>query len=178
MLNLQAGVFIAVIASMPILFRLLIKGDYGEAYVQMPILCYAIFFQGMAVYLGGIYVAKMATKSVGVTSVFSALANIIVNISLIHFIGLFAASISTLVSYIALFCYRIIDVKKLADVRMSIKQFALLNTFMIAEVVLCYQRNMVCSIINFVFGFSVCLILNKEIVRAVLRKIGVIKKKV
>ena len=45
MLNLQMGVFSAVIAAMPILFKLLIKGDYIEAYNQMPILCYAIFFK-------------------------------------------------------------------------------------------------------------------------------------
>lgn len=177
MMNLQSGVFSAIIGSMPLLFMILIRGDYGDAYVQMPILCYAIFFQGMAVYLGGIYVAKMATKSVGITSVCSAAVNVIVNLALIHFIGLFAASISTLVSYIALFTYRIIDVKKLANVRMDIKQFILLNMIMLIEVLLCYQRNMICNVINFILGVSVCMLLNKEIVMAVLRKIGLVKKK-
>lgn len=176
MLNLQSGVFSIIIGFLPILFKLFIKGDYGDSYMQMPILCYAIFFQGMSVFLGGIYVAKKHTKSVGITSVCSAVVNIIVNLSLIYFIGLFAASISTLVSYIVLFMYRIIDVKKIADVMMNIKQFIILNAIMIIEIVLCYQRNMVCNAINLVIGVLVCLILNKEIVLVVLRKIGLIKK--
>ena len=177
MMNLQSGVFSAIIASMPVLFRLLIKGDYGDAYNQMPILCYAIFFQGMAVYLGGIYVAKMATKSVGITSVCSAAVNIAVNLSLIHFIGIFAASISTLVSYIALFTYRVFDVQKLAKIKMDVKQFILLNCIMLVDVALCYQRTLVCNIINAVIGYSVCIILNKQIVLAVLKKLGIVKKK-
>lgn len=178
MMNLQAGVFSAVIGAMPILFKLLIKGDYGESYNQMPILCYAIFFQGMAVYLGGIYVAKKKTKSVGITSVCSAGVNIAVNLSLIFFIGIYAASISTLVSYIALFIYRMIDVRKIASVKMKAAQFLSLNSIMLVEVVLCYQKNMICNIINFILGMLVCLILNKQIVIAVLKKIGIVKKNV
>lgn len=178
MLNLQAGVFSIVMGTMPILFRILIKGSYEDAYVQMPILCYAIFFQGVALYLGGIYVAKKATKNVGVTSLCAAIINITVNLLLIRKIGIFAASISTLVSYIALFTYRIFHVQKLAKVRMSIKQFGMLHVIMLTEVFLSYQPGIAFKVVNGVLGAAVCVLLNRDLVRALLRKAGGIMQRV
>lgn len=170
MLNLQMGVFSVVIATMPILFKLLIKGDYMEAYNQMPILCYSIFFQGLALYLGGIYVAKKKIKSVGITSIGSAAVNLIVNLLLIHKIGIFAASISTLVSYIVLFTYRFIDVQKFSKIKMDMKQFIILQCIMITETILSYQQTILFYFITALFGFSVCILFNKEIVLGILRK--------
>ncbi len=176
MLNLQMGVFSVVIAAMPILFKLLINGDYMEAYNQMPILCYAIFFQGLALYLGGIYVAKKKIKSVGITSIGSAAVNLIVNLLLIHKIGIFAASISTLVSYIVLFTYRLIDVQKFSKIKMDMKQFLILQCIMITETILSYQQTILFYFITAVFGFSVCILFNKEMVLGILRKMKSIFK--
>jgi len=165
MLSLQAGVFGIIIASMPVLFKLLIKGDYDEAYYQMPILCYGIFFSGMAVFLGGIYLAYKETKSVGITTFAAAVINIVVNLSLIHFIGIYAASISTLVSYMALYFFRAKDVKRFVNISYDLKYFALLNVFMIIESILCYQRNIICNVINVMIASFVILVFNKSLVK-------------
>ena len=172
MLNLQAGFFCAVIGAMPVLFKILIKGDYNEAYTQMPILCYGIFFQGMAFFLGGIFVAKKAVVSVGITSMGSAIINILVNLMFIHRIWIFAASISTLVSYIILFLYRLISVQKYSKVKVDIKQFLILQVLMIIEVVICYQQNYVCNIINAIIGISIFAFLNREMLLTILKKIN------
>lgn len=177
MINLQAGFFSAVIGTMPVLFTLLIKGEYSEAYPQMPILCYGIFFQGMALFLGGIYVAKKAILSVGITSFGSAVINILVNLLLINKIGIFAASISTLVSYIVLFIYRFIDVQKLSRIRIDLKQLLSLQVLMIVETVICYQQNFYWNIVNAVIGLSAFVILNRAMLSAVLKKAGIVKRK-
>ena len=171
MLSLQAAVFGIVIAAMPVLFKIVIKGDYDEAYYQMPLLCYGIFFSGMAVFLGGIYLAYKETKSVGITTFAAAVINIVVHLSLIHFIGLYAASVSTLVSYMALFFFRAKDVRKFADIRFDIKYFAYLNVFMIAESILCYQRNLICNCINVVLALIVVFVFNKPLVKGTLNAI-------
>ena len=170
MINLQTTAFTGVIAAVPLLFRILIKGDYAEAYNHIPILCYAIFFQGMALFLGGIYIAKKSTKSVGITSILSAVLNIIVNLSLIKLIGIYAGSISTLVSYIALFSYRLINVQKLSKVILNVKQFVTVNIIMIVEIVLFYQKNIYFNIINFVLCCLVVFVLNRKLIVKVFHK--------
>jgi len=130
MICLQAGVYSMVVAAAPVLFDLLIKGDYGEAYFQIPFLCLGIFFSGLATFLGGIYVGYKKTKSIGITSIGAAVINIVVDIALVYFIGLYAASISTLVSYIALFAFRAINVQKFVEVKFDAKLFVILISIM------------------------------------------------
>ena len=172
MLKLQGGVFGVVIGSAPILFKILIKGSYEEAYAQIPILCASLFFSGMAIYLGGIYLAFKASKNVGFTTIGAAVINIVVVISLINFIGLYAASVSTLVSYICLFIFRSVNIRKLTTIKYNFKTFTVILLIMIAEVILFYQRTLVFNIINAVLGYSVCLLLNKDIVKAMFITIG------
>lgn len=172
MLKLQGGVFGVVVGSAPILFKILIKGAYEEAYAQIPILCAGLFFSGMAIYLGGIYLAFKASKNVGFTTIGAAVVNIVVDISLINFIGIYAASISTLVSYICLFIFRSVNIRKLVKIKYNFKTLAIILLIMSVEVILFYQRTPMFNIINAVFGYSVCLILNKDIIKAMFVTIG------
>lgn len=172
MLKLQGGAFGVVIGSAPVLFPILIRGSYEEAYTQIPILCAGLFFSGMAIYLGGIYLAFKASKSVGLTTMGAAVINIIVDISLINFIGIYAASISTLVSYICLFIFRSINIRKLTTIRYNFKTFAIVLFFMVVEVVLFYQGTLVFNIINAVLGYSVCILLNMDIIKAMFHAIA------
>ena len=54
----------------------------------------------------------MESKTNGATTIIAAIINIIVNLGLIKFIGLYAATVSTLVAYISLFIIRYVKVKK------------------------------------------------------------------
>ena len=94
MFNLMAGFFGLLIAATPLLFRLLIRGDYSEAYSQMPILFLAMFFFSMSTFLGGIYVAYKKSKNVGITTTIAAFVNLVTDIATIRWIGLYAASAS------------------------------------------------------------------------------------
>lgn len=170
MFDLMAGFFGILIAATPILFRLLIRGDYSDAYYQMPVLFAAMFFFSMSTFLGGIYVAYKRSKSVGVTTTVAAAINLLVDIGTIRWIGLYAASGSTLVSYIFLFVYRIIDVQKIVKVRYSKKHLLAVLLIITIESVLCYQRSTIFNVANLVLGTVVFIGLNKHFIRAVLRK--------
>lgn len=103
---------LGVIAYMPFAFSLLINEKFGEAYWQIPILLLATLFNVFVSFLGSIYIAKKLTNEIAKTSIMSAIINIIVNVCLIKYIGLYAASISTLISYFVMFFYRLLDSKK------------------------------------------------------------------
>lgn len=171
MFDLMAGFFGVLIAATPLLFKILIKGDYAEAYYQIPILFVAMFFFSLSTFLGGIYVAYKKSKSVGITTTIAATINLITDIGTIKWIGLYAASGSTLISYVFLFIFRIIDVQKIVKVKYKGKHIAMVVLLMVIESILCFQQKMVCNIMNVIFGIALFLILNRGFMRTVVKKI-------
>lgn len=170
MYNLMAGFLGLLIAATPILFSVLIRGDYGDAYNQMPILFLAMFFYSMTSYLGGIYVAYKDTKSVGITTVAAAVCNLVVDFSLIRLIGLYAASGSSLVSYLLLFVYRLLDIQKIVKVKYKWSHLLSVFCVLVIECVLCFQRNVVLDCVNLIFSILVFFILNKNFVTGLLKQ--------
>ncbi|MBR1739687.1 MAG: oligosaccharide flippase family protein [Ruminococcus sp.] len=169
MYDLMAGFFGVLIAATPLLFKLLIRGSYGAAYKQMPILFLGMFFFSMSTYLGGIYVAYKASKSVGITTMAAAAINLLTDIGTIHFIGLYAASGSTLVSYIFLFLYRIKDVQKLVRVSYDPVHLIAVLLVMLTECVLSYLQMTALDIVNIVIGIAFFVYLNRGFIRAVMK---------
>lgn len=167
MYDLIAGFFGLLIAVTPVLFVLLIRGDYADAYYQIPILFLGMFFYSMSSFLGGIYVAYKATRSVGITTMTAAASNLIINLVTINFIGLYAASGSTLISYLLLFIFRLFDVKKYVRLKFDIKHILIVLGIMVFECVLCFQRNLILNVINLLIGVIVFFALNRSFVKSV-----------
>ena len=170
MFDLMAGFFGLLISVTPLLFKLLIRGDYNEAYIHIPILFVAMFFFSMSTFLGGIYVAYMKSKSVGVTTALAAILNLIVDIGTIKWIGLYAASGSTLVSYMFLFFFRIIDVQKIVRVKYNKEHLCIVIVFMMVQSFICFLNKPILNVFNAIFGITMFLILNKGIVKKSIQK--------
>lgn len=169
--DLTAGLLGLLIAGTPILFSLLIRGNYSEAYYQIPILFLGNFFYTMATYLGGIYVAQKETRSVGVTTIIAAMCNLIINLLLIRFIGLFAASGSTFISYFILFLFRMIDVRKISKLKYKYIHLVIVFLIMIIECLLCIRKSIICNIVNIILSILVFLYLNRDILKSIATKI-------
>ena len=177
MLDLLTGFFCLLIAATPAMFKILIRGDYAEAYNQIPILFVAMYFLGLSTYLGGIFLAYKRSNSIGITTVAAAMINLLVDIGTIRYIGLYAASGSTLVSYMFLFIFRLITVQKIIRVRYSLKHMALDFSLIIATSVLCYIHKTPFDLLNAVIGSVAFLVLNKDFVRAVLKRMRVLVRR-
>lgn len=119
--NLFICFCIGILACLPFVFELLIKDSYREAYKYVPILLLANIFSVLIGLIGSIYVAKKMTKEVAKTTMIAAIINLTIDIALIKVIGIYAAAISTLVSYMLLAIYRYIDVQKYVKVKIPIK---------------------------------------------------------
>lgn len=171
--DLMAGFMGVLIALTPLLFRVLVQGDYWDAYNHIAILYMAIFFRSLCSFFGGIYVAYKKTKSVGITSMLAAACNLAVDLSLIHFIGLYAASGSTLVSYLLLFLFRLRGVKKLVDIHYEYKHMVIVMAFMIAECALSMAQWWPLDLVNLALSFTVFFVLNRPFVK----KIGKVLKR-
>lgn len=171
MYNFYVGCFGALIGFTPILFKVLIKGNYDAAYYQMPILFFGVFFNCLTAYLGGIYIAHKRTKSVGVTTVAAAVTNLIIDVMFVHKIGIYAASVSTFVSYFLLFLFRMADVQKIVHLKISYKQVVGLLLILIAESGLCYLRVPALDGFNLVFGCGMFIVLNHSMVMQIVKTV-------
>lgn len=168
---------LGTIAVMPFVFNILINEKFAEAYYQIPILILGSVFNILVSFVGSIYVAKKLTKEIAKTSVISAVINIFVNIVLIKSIGLYAASISTVIAYALMFIYRWIDVKKYVKFNVNkILMFALTIMYSIT-IFTYYLKNTMISLVVLVIVVVFAIIANlnsvsylKQIVKDKIKK--------
>lgn len=163
--SLFFAIMACLIAGSPILFRIFIKGDYGDAYYQMPILYIGIFFNSISAYLGGIYVARMETKKVGISTTFAAACNLLIDFLLVNEIGIYAGSISTLVSYLLLTVYRMIDIQKIQHITFNFPKMLGLLVVLITMSIMNYQRNFALDMFNFLIAIVFSVITNYSVIQ-------------
>ncbi len=167
--NFLTGSMLVLIAATPILFMILIKGDYSESYYQIPLLYVGVFLSCISSFFGSIYIAQKETKAVGISSAIGAVINFVINILLIHFIGLYAASVSTIISYFILVVYRVIDIKrkKLAIIHYDIKRMLFCIVLIMISCILCYLQKNITNIVNFIIGVLFFILLNYKLLYSV-----------
>lgn len=166
--GILVGIMALLIAATPILFWLLIRGDYKEAYYQMPILFMGMLFSSMASFIGGIYVAHKKTRSVGVTTILAAACNLVIDLVFVHKIGIFAASISTLVSYVFLTIYRMADVQKFQKVKFNTGRFCLLIALLVLMCAICWIDTVALNVLNIILGCIIAVVVNRKIMKSIL----------
>lgn len=166
--GILVGIMALLIAATPILFWLLIRGDYKEAYYQMPILFMGMLFSSMASFIGGIYVAHKKTRSVGVTTILAAACNLVIDLVFVHKIGIFAASISTLVSYVFLTIYRMGDVQKFQKVKFNTGRFCLLIALLVLMCAICWIDTVALNVLNIILGCIIAVVVNRKIMKSIL----------
>lgn len=118
-LKLFTAICFGIIACMPFIFPIMINVKFKAAYNQIPILMLSSLFNVVVGLISVIYIAKKDTKAVAKTSIWAAIINLVVNLALIRFVGLYAASISTLAAYLIMSIIRLIDVRKYIKINLD-----------------------------------------------------------
>ena len=108
---------VGMIACMPFVFPIMINKQYQEAYLYIPPLVLATIFNVAICLYSQIYLAKKMSKQVAGTTIMGAIINIIINLLFIKYIGLYAAAVSTTISYFVMFMYRHMDLKKYVNIQ-------------------------------------------------------------
>lgn len=158
------GITALLIAGTPILFALLIRGDYEDAYIQMPILILAMFFCCMSAFQGGIYIAHKKTLSVGITTMVAAGVNLLVDILLVNQIGITAGSVSTLISYLLLYIYRQIDVQRFQKVDFHVGKQIGYILIIAGMLLISFVRVIWLDIFNIFAGCLFCFVINRAMI--------------
>ena len=155
---------VGMIACMPFIFPILINIKYDEAFYYIPFLVLGSIFNVLICLYSAIYIAKKLTKQVAATSVIGAIINILVNVVFIKYIGLYAAALSTAISYFAMMVYRHIDLKKYIKIKFE-KNLLLKTVLIYSFAIICYyQRNLLIDIICLIIVVIYCFLLNKDFI--------------
>lgn len=102
------------------LFSKVFNLDYFEGIFQVPILMLSVVFNVIAQFYGGIFVALKEPKWNGITTVISAVVNLIIHLSLVNYIGLYAASLSTTLCFMILSITRHIILRRSNDIKVRV----------------------------------------------------------
>lgn len=161
--DLMFGCTVLLIAATPVLFRILIRGDYADAYYQMPVLILAMFFYTMSSYFGGIYIAHKKTVNVGISTIVAAGINLTIDLAFVNVIGIWAGSISTLAAYSVLYIYRMLNCQKFQKVKVNYLKQLGLTAIMVLMLISCFMRKSSLNIINIISAAVLFWIFNKEV---------------
>lgn len=176
MFKLFSSAGLGIVAIIPFVFPLMINEKYADAYSQIIILIYAMLLRVIVGLYSAIYVATKETKKIAYTSVSAALINIVVNILLINEIGLYAASISTMVAFGVMAVIRIADINRKAKI--NIERNVYVVTIIAAGVlaVTYYINKMVINIFMLICVCVYAIIMNYDIFKHLLKIIRSFKK--
>ena len=115
-------------------------------------------------FLGSRYGAKKITKEIAKTSILAAVINVVVNILTIKWLGLYAASISTVVAYLSMAIYRFIDSRKYVKISLNYKFLISILIMFAITIVAYYVRNiMICALIAVVVVIYTIFINRKNV---------------
>ena len=141
MLKFFVSMGIGIIACMPFIYPIMINSNYSEGFYQVPIMIIGSMFNVFIGLISTIYIAKKNTKAVADTSIVSAIINIAIHLILIEFIGLYAATLSTMFSYLIMSLYRLNDIKnKYFEIKIE-KKFILLSGIILIFILIMYYSN-------------------------------------
>lgn len=173
--NFLIGTMLILIACTPIIFKLLVKGEYGAAIYQVPILYFGVFFNSFVNFYSGIYIALKRTKQVGISSAMGAILNIAINLIMVKKFGLYAASVSTALSFMVITLYRAYDLNRVIKISYDFGEILCgMLFFGISSTLLYYGRIwsiVLCFVLAAVFNLWKNMIFIKKVSALFLRKI-------
>ena len=174
--NLFFSIGIVLIAFMPIIFKIMVNDSYSYAKGLIPIAILSVICQVVVGLVSVVYVSKNDTKAIANTSILAAIVNIVVHLALIKYIGLYAAVVSTFVSYFVFAIYRSIDVsKKYLQVKFDIKKLLISTVYLIIVLLVYYCNYNYLKIIIMISSIVYLFFINKNSIDFI---INILKEKV
>lgn len=123
-----------LIAFNKVVCRIVFSKDFYMAWLNVPVLLFAVTFQIMSGFLGTIYTTSKQTKMVFTSTVIAALSNIVLNIILIPLYGGLGAAWATCISYITIWLIRLIDSRKIMRLSVNWLKEIICNLLLLLQV--------------------------------------------
>lgn len=118
-----AGAFLIIMSK--VIGSFLYRGDFTIAWIYTPIYLLALVINTLSSFCGSIISASKQTKYLFTSTMAGAVLNIVLDVALIRFVGLFGAGIATAISYMLIGYMRINAIRKNYPIVIEKKRFIL-----------------------------------------------------
>lgn len=137
-------------------YRMILSLSYYIGWKLTPFLVLAVIYTSLASFLGTIYTANKKTMSVLVTTIYGAIANVVLTVILIKFIGIDGAAIANALSFFIVSALRFFEIKRLGKIDIDRIKFILLHVIFICSTVslLIIKNDIIVLIIGIVLLIS------------------------
>ncbi len=160
-----------IIAVVPLAFPYMIHEKFGESYYQIPIYMLSSLLYSVIGIYSVVYIAYKRTDQIAKTSAIAAVINLVVNVGLIRYIGLYASSISSAAAYGIMLLIRYFDIQKIVRIRTRISVLVSVILLMIVDFVSYYLRIPWLAWLNLLLIGGASIWLNRKFIREILRTV-------
>lgn len=163
------SISIIIVTTNFFLYEILFTKDYIIGKALTPLFALAIVFNALSQTLGSVFIAEYNSKKQGQTMIEAGIINIVIHLILINYIGIYASAISTIIAYIFLFFIRYKEINKKYTIKID-KKTNVLAIFFIICILAFYLNIMLLNYILLIFSIIFCIIMNKQTVAIILKK--------
>lgn len=165
MLNVLISLCVFLLAGSSILYYYIFDERYLEAIQYSPILILSAGFMALSQFLGGIQIALRKPKQNGITTIIGATSNVLIHFSLIGTLGMYAASVSTLIANVIIFLLRALQLKKFYIISINKKSTTMIIVFGYFIVMAYINKFMILNFINIILAILIVGLLNKDYIK-------------
>lgn len=103
---------IFIIIGIGFIFKYMVAGEYVDSYFLIPLYIVAIYVNCIGGLFGAVYLAENRTMAVTKSTLIAGIVNLLSDIVMIKWLGLYAAGISSILGYLVMAVYRIHHLKR------------------------------------------------------------------
>ena len=153
-----------ILLFLPWVYGIFVSESFIDSFYYVPILLIAMMFSNISEFYSGILIAYKNTKLIGLTTISSAVINILINLILMKKFGILAASISTLVSTSFICILRKNIIKKYVEIKIEYSKTWIYIILLLVAIGTYYlNNNLIRAIINIVYC-CLLIVLNKSVI--------------
>lgn len=145
------------------LIALVIDAAYFNAWKYTGILLIAALFHALSLFWSAGFHGAKETKTLLSTTFVGALLNLIINLLFIHFIGLYAVALSTLIAFIVTWLLRVKTSKKLFHIQLHKIDIGVLTLIMLVAIFIPFLLNRFGLVISIGCSLVLFIVYNKPL---------------
>lgn len=143
-----------------IFVRVFMSVTYVTSANYISFLYLGTVFQAFSSFFGVGYLKNNKTRQIAYTSLIGAICNAAINVMLIKFCGLYAASISTFAGFFVMFIIRVIQTKNVMKIEVDKVSFSMLFVFALVSSIIGTFSDMKLDIICMIVGLIFFIVYN------------------
>ncbi|ARD67082.1 lipopolysaccharide biosynthesis protein [Eubacterium limosum] len=174
-MRLLLGGYLVILPIIRLVMPLLVSDGFQEGYLYNPLLLLGAIFSAFSQFYGSAYLVFKKTNGAFTTTVIAAGINVIIATLSIKYIGLYGPALGTAMSFFIQWLIRMFQMKKYFKVKIENKNLFILLFFMSISTICYYSTNIFLHIVTLIFGMCICIIMNKKILKNILKKITTTK---